>query len=123
MLVITGSTVGRAIVCRKGLEPGFVSRHVAICRLPQAECFPELVRWGLRGPEGQAQLLSQRYGQGKPGLNLKNIRSLSLPFPPLADQRRIVAYLDGLRAKVDSLKRLQADTANRTRRPSAVSAR
>jgi type I restriction enzyme S subunit len=30
--------------------------------------------------------------------------------PPLADQRRIVAYLDGLQAKVDELRRLQAAT-------------
>ncbi len=30
--------------------------------------------------------------------------------PPLADQRRIVAYLDGLQAKVDELRQLQAAT-------------
>jgi type I restriction enzyme S subunit len=29
----------------------------------------------------------------------------------LADQRRIVAYLDGLQAKVDAVARLQAETA------------
>jgi type I restriction enzyme S subunit len=36
------------------------------------------------------------------------------PFPsrfPLPEQRRIVAYLDELQAKVDALKRLQAETA------------
>jgi type I restriction enzyme S subunit len=110
MLVITGATVGRANVYRKGLEPGFVSQHVGICRLPQTEVEPEFVLWGLRGPTGQAQLLGQRYGQGKPGLNLTNIRSLSLPFPPLAEQRRVVAELDALQAEVVALKRLQAET-------------
>jgi type I restriction enzyme S subunit len=34
-----------------------------------------------------------------------------LPVPPLVDQRRIVAYLDGLQAKVDALKQLQSETA------------
>jgi len=111
MLVITGATVGRANVYRKGLEPGFVSQHVAICRMPQTEVEPSFVLWGLRGPGGQEQLLGQRYGQGKPGLNLTNIRSLSLPFPPLPEQRRIVAELDALQAEVDALKRLQAETA------------
>ena len=67
--------------------------------------------WGLRGPRGQAQLIGQRYGQGKPGLNLSNIRSLCLPFPSLPEQRRIVAELDALQAEVDALKRLQAETA------------
>ncbi len=35
-----------------------------------------------------------------------------MPIPDLAleEQRRIVAYLDGLQAKVDALKALQAQT-------------
>ena len=39
---------------------------------------------------------------------------MNIPFPSrlsLSEQRRIVAYLDGLQAKVDALKRLQAETA------------
>jgi type I restriction enzyme, S subunit len=34
-----------------------------------------------------------------------------LPIPSLQEQRRIVAYLDGLQAQVDALKQLQAQTA------------
>ncbi len=78
MLVITGATVGRAAVFRTGLEPGFVSQHVGICRLPKDWLEPEFALWGLRAPQGQAQLPGQRYGQGKPGLNLSNIRALAL---------------------------------------------
>ena len=111
MLVITGATVGRTCVYSKEFQPGFVSQHVAICRLPPAEVNPHFAWWGLRGAGGQAQLLGQRYGQGKPGLNLGNIRSLSLPFPPLPEQRRIVAELDALQAEVDRLKALQVATA------------
>jgi type I restriction enzyme S subunit len=32
------------------------------------------------------------------------------PIPPLSEQRRIVAYLDDLQARVNDLKRLQAET-------------
>ena len=111
MLVITGATVGRVSVFREGLEPGFVSQHVAICRLPVDQVDPEFVLWGLRGPEGQAQLLGQRYGQGKPGLNLSNIRALRLPFPAMTDQRNTVAEMHAMQAQVDSLKRVQTETA------------
>jgi type I restriction enzyme S subunit len=111
MLVITGATVGRVSVFRKALEPGLVSQHVAICRLPQSEVYPDYVLWGLRGPVGQSQLLGKKYGQGKPGLNLANIRSLSLPFPPVAEQQRIVADLDVIQTEVDRVKSLQAETA------------
>ena len=111
MLVITGATVGRVSVFRDGLELGLVSQHVAICRLPADQVDPEFALWGLRSHLGRAQLLGQRYGQGKPGLNLSNIRALRLPFPPLPEQRRTVVELDGLQAKVQQLKALQAETA------------
>jgi hypothetical protein len=99
-------------------DKGYVTRrcwpyktHVAICRLPQAEVYPNFALWGLRSPAGQAQLLGQRYGQGKPGLNLGNIRALSLSFPSVAEQRRIVADLDSIQTEVDRIKLLQAETA------------
>ena len=111
MLVITGATVGRCSLFREELEPGFVSQHVGICRLPKDSIDPDFALWGLRGPHGQEQLLGQRYGQGKPGLNLSNIRAITLPIPLLPEQHRIVAYLDGLQSKVDALKKLQSETA------------
>ena len=111
MIVITGATVGRCAVFPAETEPGFVNQHVALCRLPATEVFPHYALWGLRAPSGRGQLLGQRYGQGKPGLNLSNIRAITLPFPPLREQHRIVADLEDLQAKVDALKKLQAETA------------
>jgi type I restriction enzyme S subunit len=48
---------------------------------------------------------------GQANVNSKKLKALPLSLPPLPEQRRIVAYLDGLQAKVDELKRLQADSA------------
>lgn len=39
------------------------------------------------------------------------LQQKTIPVPPLSEQRSIVAYLDDLHAKVDALKRLQAETA------------
>jgi type I restriction enzyme, S subunit len=44
-------------------------------------------------------------------INLKILSSLPFPTLPILEQRRVVAYLDDLQAKVDSLKQLQAETA------------
>ncbi|MGB6499681.1 MAG: restriction endonuclease subunit S [Candidatus Acidiferrum sp.] len=111
MLVITGATVGRCTVFPSGGEPGLVNQHVALCRFPKESVVPEYVLWGLRSEGGQKQLLGQRYGQGKPGLNLNNIRSLELPFPSIEVQRRTVVYLDSFRAKVECLRKHQSETA------------
>jgi type I restriction enzyme S subunit len=115
MIVITGATVGRCSVYSRDLEPGYVSQHVAICRLPSKKVSPQYALWWLRSPDGQNQLLGQRYGQGKPGLNLTNIRSISIPVPLLDEQRHIVAHLDAVQAKVDELRRLQAETREKLR--------
>jgi type I restriction enzyme S subunit len=45
-----------------------------------------------------------------PKLNRKQLFAFMLRYPPLEEQRRIVAYLDGLQGKVDALKQLQAQT-------------
>lgn len=50
-------------------------------------------------------------GQGQPNLNTAMVKVMSFPCPPLAEQSRIVAYLDGVQAQVDHLKALQAQTA------------
>jgi type I restriction enzyme S subunit len=44
-------------------------------------------------------------------INLKILNPLPISLPQLAEQRRIVAYLDDLQAKVDAVKEHQAATA------------
>lgn len=73
---------------------------------------PYLVHW-LNSPAGVAQSREKILGKGhsQGNLNLNLIRQFLVPLPPLPEQRRIVAYLDNLQAKVDTLKRLQVETA------------
>ncbi|MFZ3170224.1 MAG: restriction endonuclease subunit S [Candidatus Methanoperedens sp.] len=43
-------------------------------------------------------------------INQTMLSHIPIPIPPLPEQLRIVAYLDELQAKVDALRRLQAET-------------
>jgi type I restriction enzyme S subunit len=45
-----------------------------------------------------------------PKISQPKLAAMPINIPPLPEQRRIVAYLDNLQAKVDALKRLQAET-------------
>jgi type I restriction enzyme S subunit len=110
MIVITGATVGRVAVYPSDSEPGYVSQHVAICRIDPAHLDPRFALRGLLSPYGQEQILGQRYGQGKPGLNLTNIRNLRLPVPPLPVQKREVEYLDHLEERSRRLTSQQAES-------------
>lgn len=46
-----------------------------------------------------------------PGIGREDVECLEIPLPSVSEQRRIVAELDALQAKVDAVKRLHADTA------------
>lgn len=48
---------------------------------------------------------------GQIGVSGADAKAFVVPVPLLQEQRQIVAYLDGLQAKVDALKKLQAKTA------------
>jgi len=56
------------------------------------------------------EMRRQNRDGAQPNWNGGMIKQIEIALPPLAAQRRIVAYLDGLQAKVDELRRLQAAT-------------
>jgi type I restriction enzyme S subunit len=93
--------------------------HVAIARANSALVDCDYLYSYLRGAQGQHQLRSRERGDWQrekisfrlTELNLNDLRQVPVPIPPLPEQRRIVAYLEGLQAKVDALKRLQAETS------------
>jgi type I restriction enzyme S subunit len=45
---------------------------------------------------------------GQANVNSKKLAALPISLPPLDEQRRILAYLDGLQAKVNALRELQS---------------
>ena len=47
---------------------------------------------------------------GQANVNSKKLAALPISLPPLDEQRRIVAYLDGLQAKVNALRGLQSQS-------------
>ena len=57
------------------------------------------------------ELREQCHGGAQPNWNGQMVKSLKIAVPPVKLQRRIVAYLDDLQAKVDSLKTLQTQSA------------
>ena len=66
------------------------------------------IYWLGRGVENDYKTIL--FSTGKPKANGKKLVNIRVPLPPLPDQRRIVAFLDALQAKMDALRRLQAET-------------
>ncbi|MBI4323832.1 MAG: restriction endonuclease subunit S [Chloroflexi bacterium] len=116
VLIIEGNgsadQIGRTALFRGEIEDCVHQNHVSRIRPDQQRVSPEFLNSFLNSPAGQEGVQSQsRTSSGLRSLSVGRIKAIPVPVPPLAEQRRIVAELDALHAKVDALKRLQAETA------------
>ena len=56
------------------------------------------------------EMREQNHGGAQPNLNSAMIKNIEISIPPLDEQRRIVAYLDSVQARLASLRELQSAT-------------
>jgi type I restriction enzyme S subunit len=118
LVTITGANVTKTASVVMDLEEAYVSQHVGLVRplLPESAAF--LHAWIVSPAQGRRQLERVAYGAGKPGLNLDNLRELSIALPPLPEQHRIVAEVDRLLSVADETEhavRAQLARAERLR--------
>ncbi|MBN1220853.1 MAG: restriction endonuclease subunit S [Anaerolineae bacterium] len=62
-------------------------------------------------PVLKEQVVEKMTGTTSKHVNIKDLRKVRVNIPSLDEQRRILAYLDSLQAKVEAVKRHQAATA------------
>jgi len=94
LITITGANTTKAGWVSTKLDEAYVSQHVALCRPISDALSPFLYRYIVAEAGGRKKLTTDAYGAGKPGLNLDNVRSLTVPLPPLPEQQEIVRLLD-----------------------------
>ena len=104
--------VGRCAMVPHLSEPTAFASYLIRLRLDSRVVSPEYAQLMLHHLRTGGSLIDlARTTAGQYNVSLGRLRSARIPVPPLPEQRRIVAYLDNLQAKVDALKRLQAETA------------
>jgi type I restriction enzyme S subunit len=80
-------------------------------RVNPEKVLPEFVCRALNSSKGRAAIESFcATTAGNIGISAANLKTVRFAVPPLSEQHSIVAYMDDLQAKVDALKRLQAET-------------
>jgi type I restriction enzyme S subunit len=105
LIALYGANVGMTGIL--GLD---ASTNQAICAVfPKKELLErDYLYWFFR--KMRPNYLKSSFGGAQPNISQKMIRETEIAIPPLPEQRCIVAYLDSLQAKVDALRRLQAET-------------
>ena len=92
-------------------EPFCFQRHVAILKPDRERVDSRFVWHMLRSRTVFEKAWASTTGSAQPTVPLRAIRQLPIPVPSLPEQCHIVEELDALQERVDTLKKLQADTA------------
>jgi len=106
-IISTGVKVARV---REEDLPCLLLQRVARVQFKTESVLPEYFYSWLRSPHF-IDAIDPGRSNGVPHISHKDIEKIPFAVPPLSEQRRIVAYLNDLQAKVDTLKKLQVDTA------------
>lgn len=99
VLVTIVGALGRSAVV--GTEHGkfTLQRSVAVLH-PEAEVEPSFLAQRFDAPDSVAWFQKNARGTAQKGVYLKTLSAFCLPLPPAAEQRRIVAKLDALTARI-----------------------
>lgn len=115
--VLVVRTNGSAeLVGRCAVVPALPETTAFASYMIRLRCDPEVIdphylQLNLRHQRTAGHLFDfARTTAGQYNVSLGRLRTTEIPMPPLEEQRRMVAYLDSLQAKVDALKQLQSQT-------------
>jgi type I restriction enzyme S subunit len=102
--------LGEVAICPPEMIGGNVSREIAVIPL-RNHIDPTFAMFAVAAPSNQDFLRQHTRGTSYIGINLNDVRRLTIPVPSLDKQRQIVSYLNDLQAKINNLKDLQNQTA------------
>jgi type I restriction enzyme S subunit len=123
LMVCVGATTGR--LCLVKQPPDFVIvRSVALIRPFENLVYPEYLALAINSPVGQSEVWGNVKQSAQPCLYINKMQILSLPTPPLAEQKRIVEKVNELMALCDrfSAAKQTRDDLRQKLRGSAIAA-
>lgn len=97
--------VGRATEVNAAAEGMAFAGYLVRVRLPKASVFPKYIWLALKTKHVRDQIeIPIRSAVGLKNVNSKELSALTIPLPPLSEQRRITEKVDGLMVLCDELK-------------------
>ena len=102
LLLSIAGALGRSALVAGRLLPANVNQALAIIRLEgESRATPGFTLLALRGPIVQRQVEDMRAQLAQANINLQQVGSLTMPLPPLPEQRAIAATLDSVDAAIE----------------------
>jgi type I restriction enzyme S subunit len=116
--------LGKAAVVHDLPEPMVFESNIMRFRVYRDKVLPEFVVTFLGSHQGRTQIQARARAIQQFSINQADVGSITVPVPPLPEQRRIVEYLESVQTEVKDLKRTQAkSTAELERLEQSILAR
>jgi type I restriction enzyme S subunit len=104
--------LGRGAVWHGEIPHCIHQNHIFCVRTNPDDFNPDFLLAMISSPYGKAYFQgASKQTTNLASINQKQLKAFKLFQPPLSEQNRVVAYLDDLQYKVDTLKRVQAETS------------
>jgi type I restriction enzyme, S subunit len=110
LIARSGATAGKSYIHQSFGDRAVFAGYLIRFQPDSAEILPRFIGAFLQTPIYWQQLNSQKRAVAQPNVNAKQLASLVLPVPPLAEQERIVKLLD----EAAALRKLRAQADRRT---------
>ncbi|MDC3394408.1 restriction endonuclease subunit S [Planktomarina temperata] len=109
LLNITGASIGRCAVVADEFPESNVNQHVCIIR-PINSLHNHFLSFWLSSDFGQSQIMRFQAGGNREGLNFEQIRSMSLPFPTLPEQKQIAKVVTAIQLSINEFQQKLSQT-------------
>ncbi|MDP3973941.1 MAG: restriction endonuclease subunit S [Candidatus Daviesbacteria bacterium] len=94
LLISITADIGRIALISSDIDEGYINQHIALAR-PVTSIYAPFLAWYLATYQGGwSQFVDKQRGATKVGLGLDDISSITIPFPPIAEQKEIVSQID-----------------------------
>jgi type I restriction enzyme S subunit len=118
-MAMTGGTVGKSFLVKLLPEPMFVNQRVATIKLPKG-IVPEFIN-GLIRTELIQSVIQKSKNSTNDNISMGAITGFFVPLPPVAEQQRIVAQIEQLMTRCDTLdQHIDAATGKKTQLLKAI---
>lgn len=103
VLVNVRGTLGGVAVASDDMVGWNVSREVAVVPVAAESAMPEFLAYWIGSKDSQDWLTGVQKGAAYSGINIADLRELSVGIPSISEQRRIVDRLSGAQKKCNDL--------------------
>ena len=104
LLISLVGTIGRTLVLPEDVEPGIINPRLIKVSLNPRVAVPEFVQAYLRSPGVRQVLKRMSHGGTMDVLNMRTLKALAFPLPPVAEQETLVPLISDSTLALDGME-------------------